>query len=63
MELGKRAVGYICLLERAGAHRWAATGGYELASNTISMRLIAVHGDDLLRLAGWLKLGVVRAAL
>ena len=34
----------------------------ELASNRINMRLIAEHWDDLLRLAGSLKLGVVRAA-
>ena len=34
----------------------------ELASNRINMKLIAEHWDDLLRLAGSLKLGVVRAA-
>ena len=34
----------------------------ELASNRINMRLVAEHWDDLLRLAGSLKLGVVRAA-
>jgi TnpA family transposase len=34
----------------------------ELASNRINIRLIAEHWDDLLRLAGSLKLGVVRAA-
>jgi TnpA family transposase len=34
----------------------------ELASNRINVRLIAEHWDDLLRLAGSLKLGVVRAA-
>jgi len=34
----------------------------DLASNKINMRLIAEHWDDLLRLAGSLKLGVVRAA-
>jgi TnpA family transposase len=33
-----------------------------LASNKINMKLIAQHWDDLLRLAGSLKLGVVRAA-
>ena len=32
----------------------------ELASNRINIRLIAEHWDDLLRLAGSLKLGVVR---
>ena len=34
----------------------------ELASNRINIRLIAEHWDDLLRLVGSLKLGVVRAA-
>jgi TnpA family transposase len=34
----------------------------DLASNKINMKLIAEHWDDLLRLAGSLKLGVVRAA-
>lgn len=34
----------------------------ELASNRINIRLIAEHWDDLLRLAGSLKLGVVRTA-
>jgi len=34
----------------------------DLASNKINMRLIVDHWDDLLRLAGSLKLGVVRAA-
>lgn len=34
----------------------------ELASNRINMKLIIEHWDDLLRLAGSLKLGVVRAA-
>lgn len=34
----------------------------ELAANRINVRLIANHWDDLLRLAGSLKLGVVRAA-
>jgi TnpA family transposase len=33
----------------------------DLASNTINLRMIAEHWDDLLRLAGSLKLGVVRA--
>ena len=33
-----------------------------LASNRINMRLIGEHWDDLLRLVGSLKLGVVRAA-
>ena len=34
----------------------------ELASNRINIKLIIEHWDDLLRLAGSLKLGVVRAA-
>ncbi len=34
----------------------------DLAANKINVRLIAEHWDDLLRLAGSLKLGVVRAA-
>jgi TnpA family transposase len=34
----------------------------ELAANKINIKLIAEHWDDLLRLAGSLKLGVVRAA-
>jgi TnpA family transposase len=34
----------------------------ELASNRINIRLVAEYWDDLLRLAGSLKLGVVRAA-
>ncbi len=33
-----------------------------LAANKINVRLVAEHWDDLLRLAGSLKLGVVRAA-
>jgi len=33
-----------------------------LAANGINLRLVAEHWDDLLRLAGSLKLGVVRAA-
>ena len=33
-----------------------------LASNKVNIKLIAKHWDDLLRLAGSLKLGVVRAA-
>jgi len=34
----------------------------DIASNKINMKLIADHWDDLLRLAGSLKLGVVQAA-
>ena len=34
----------------------------ELAAKKVNVRLIAEHWDDLLRLAGSLKLGVVRAA-
>lgn len=34
----------------------------ELASNRINIKLVIEHWDDLLRLAGSLKLGVVRAA-
>lgn len=34
----------------------------ELAANRVNVRLIAEHWDDLLRLAGSLRLGVVRAA-
>ncbi|WP_349963061.1 Tn3 family transposase [Rhizobium sp. ZPR3] len=34
----------------------------DIASNRINMKLIADHWDDLLRLAGSLKLGVVQAA-
>ena len=34
----------------------------EIASNRVNMKLIADHWDDLLRLAGSLKLGVVQAA-
>jgi len=33
-----------------------------LASNKVNMKLIAKDWDDLLRLAGSLKLGMVRAA-
>ena len=51
-----------------GARFWRVDGKADygvlddLASNKINMRLIAEHWDDLLRLAGSLKLGVVRAA-
>lgn len=34
----------------------------ELAANRVNLKLVAEHWDDLLRLAGSLKLGVVRAA-
>ncbi|HKM84158.1 MAG TPA: Tn3 family transposase [Candidatus Acidoferrum sp.] len=51
-----------------GARFWRVDGKADygvlddFASNKINMRLIAEHWDDLLRLAGSLKLGVVRAA-
>ncbi len=51
-----------------GARFWRVDGKAdygildELAANKINMKLIAEHWDDLLRLAGSLKLGVVRAA-
>ena len=51
-----------------GARFWRVDGKADygvlddLASNKINMRLIAEHWDDLLRLAGSLKLGVVHAA-
>ena len=51
-----------------GARFWRVDGNADygvlndLASNKINMKLIAEHWDDLLRLAGSLKLGVVRAA-
>ena len=51
-----------------GARFWRVDGKADygvlddLASNKINTRLIAEHWDDLLRLAGSLKLGVVRAA-
>lgn len=51
-----------------GARFWRVDGKAdygvldELAANKINTKLIAEHWDDLLRLAGSLKLGVVRAA-
>lgn len=51
-----------------GARFWRVDGKArygildELASNKINMKLILEHWDDLLRLAGSLKLGVVHAA-
>jgi TnpA family transposase len=51
-----------------GARFWRVDGKADygmldaLASNKINVKLIAEHWDDLLRLAGSLKLGVVRAA-
>ena len=51
-----------------GARFWRVDGKADygvlddLASNKINLKLIAEHWDDLLRLAGSLKLGVVRAA-
>ena len=51
-----------------GARFWRVDGKADygvlndLASNKINMKLIVDHWDDLLRLAGSLKLGVVRAA-
>jgi TnpA family transposase len=51
-----------------GARFWRVDGKpdygvlNDLMSNKITMKLIAEHCDDLLRLAGSLKLGVVRAA-
>lgn len=51
-----------------GARFWRVDGKADygvpndLASNKISTKLIVEHWDDLLRLAGSLKLGVVRAA-
>jgi TnpA family transposase len=51
-----------------GARFWRVDGKADygvlndLASNKINIKLIAEHWDDLLRLAGSLKLGVVRAA-
>src|SRR5271155_3506890 len=51
-----------------GARFWRVDGKADygvlndLASNKINVKLIADHWDDLLRLAGSLKLGVVRAA-
>lgn len=51
-----------------GARFWRVDGNAhygildELASNKINMKLILEHWDDLLRLAGSLKLGVVHAA-
>jgi len=51
-----------------GARFWRVDGKADygvlgdLAANKINLKLIAEHWDDLLRLAGSLKLGVVRAA-
>ena len=51
-----------------GARFWRVDGKAdygildELAANRINIKLIIEHWDDLLRLAGSLKLGVVRAA-
>jgi TnpA family transposase len=51
-----------------GARFWRVNGKADygvldnLASNKINIKLIAEHWDDLLRLAGSLKLGVVHAA-
>ena len=51
-----------------GARFWRVDGKADygvlndLASNKINMKLIVEHWDDLLRLAGSLQLGVVRAA-
>lgn len=52
----------------AGARFWRVDGNADygvlddLAANRINIKLIVEHWDDLLRLAGSLKLGVVRAA-
>lgn len=52
----------------AGARFWRVDGKADygvlddLAANRINIKLIVEHWDDLLRLAGSLKLGVVRAA-
>ncbi len=51
-----------------GARFWRVDGNADygvlddLAANRINIKLIVEHWDDLLRLAGSLKLGVVRAA-
>jgi TnpA family transposase len=56
------------LADIGGARFWRIDGkaSYgaldELAAHRINIKLIAEHWDDLLRLAGSLKLGVVRAA-
>jgi TnpA family transposase len=56
------------LADIGGARFWRIDGKAhygaldELAAHRINVKLIAEHWDDLLRLAGSLKLGVVRAA-
>ena len=56
------------LADIGGARFWRIDGKAdygaldELAAHRINIKLIAEHWDDLLRLAGSLKLGVVRAA-